>query len=124
MTDNFVELATWVAAHPESPWMAVVRTPRGVYAVQSNTPIPVGVGLPELAAELARRLLGALRPGAAGPDQLLDADAMAAKLGTTPDWLRRHCDDLPFTVHVSSGQLRFSERGAERWIASRMGKKP
>src|SRR5439155_5372827 len=41
-------------------------------------------------------------------------------LGTTKDWLRRHGDRLPFTLRLSRGQVRFSAKGIDRYIASRV----
>ena len=51
-------------------------------------------------------------------DRLLEIDAAAARLATTPDWLRRH-PELPFRIELSPGQVRFSSKGIDRWIATR-----
>jgi predicted DNA-binding transcriptional regulator AlpA len=60
--------------------------------------------------------------GPAGPaeDRLLDIRTAAAKLGMSRDWLYRH-KNLPFRVPVGR-QLKFSERGIERWIKQRQGR--
>jgi predicted DNA-binding transcriptional regulator AlpA len=51
-------------------------------------------------------------------DRLLKASEAAAKLGSTVDWLYRNHRKLPFTVSLGKGQLRFSERGIGKFIAS------
>ena len=74
--------------------------------------------LSALETALAARLAAAA--GTNGPhDQLLTIDEAAAKLGTTRDWLRRH-PHLPFVVRLSPGQVRYSAKGIERFIAMRM----
>ena len=82
--------------------------------------------VPELLGEMERlrailwaRL--ALRINRPDPkeDHLLGVEEAAATLGTTRDWLRRHGDRMPFTVRLSAGQVRYSAKGIERWIASR-----
>jgi predicted DNA-binding transcriptional regulator AlpA len=57
--------------------------------------------------------------GIAGPDRLLNAGEAAALLGVARRWVYRHAPNLPFTRRLSSGTLRFSLRGIERWQASR-----
>jgi hypothetical protein len=75
------------------------------------------VQLAALQARAAARLLGrAPRP----PDRLLDADEVAARLKTTPDWLSRQ-KHLPFRVELSGGQIRYSEQGLEEWITGKRG---
>ena len=69
-----------------------------------------------LAARLADEAAGTDGPHA---DQLLTVEEAAAKLGTTRDWLRRH-PHLPFVVRLSPGQVRYSAKGIERFIAMRM----
>jgi len=49
------------------------------------------------------------------------ADA-ASRLGISKDWLYRNATRLPFTVRVSEGLLRFSAKGIDRYIASRVGR--
>lgn len=50
-------------------------------------------------------------------DQLLDVDAAAALLATTPDYLRRHGRRLGLTVTLSPGQVRYSRRALGAFIA-------
>jgi hypothetical protein len=80
-------------------------------------------GIPECLAALehTRTLLWArlLAPGPTpSHDRLLPIEEAAARLATTKDWLRRH-HDLPFVVHLSEGQVRYSEQGIERFIRRR-----
>jgi hypothetical protein len=98
--------------------MFVLPTPEAIDGLPEET-------LPGLIAQLA-----ALQARAAArlstrrahlPDRLLDLDEAAARLATTKDWLSRQ-HELPFRVEVSHGQVRFSERGLEEWIASRRGR--
>lgn len=55
------------------------------------------------------------------PDRLLDIDEAAGRLNVDPQWLYRRTKALPFVVRLD-GQVRFSERGLERFIASRRGR--
>lgn len=52
-------------------------------------------------------------------DHLLTADEAAARLGTSPRWLRRHAGRLPFARRLSRKTLRYSEAGLTRWLAAR-----
>src|SRR5438552_4122196 len=54
-------------------------------------------------------------------DRLLDVEQATQKLGTSRDWLYRHAKKLPFAVR-NGRQLRFSERGIERYIKLRAGR--
>ena len=74
--------------------------------------------LSALETVLAARLAEAA-PNGPPADQLLTVEEAAAKLGTTRDWLRRH-PHLPFVVRLSPGQVRYSAKGIERFIAMRM----
>lgn len=56
---------------------------------------------------------------AAGPDQLLDVAEVADRLGVSKRWVYRRADKLPFTRRLTSGALRFSERGLERYQAGK-----
>ena len=107
-------------------FIALLADPARAAEVPSDT---IPALLAQLAAEQAR--LSALESALAarlaeaapnGPpaDQLLTVEEAAAKLGTTRDWLRRH-PDLPFVVRLSPGQVRYSAKGIERFIAMRMG---
>ena len=82
------------------------------------------------ADELRARLWARLQAGtmtqpastaerAAAPDRLLSVKEAGELLGVAPRWLYRHSADLPFTRRLSSGALRFSARGLERWKESR-----
>ena len=84
--------------------------------------------IPELRGELARLdtiLLATLLARGDGQstapqgDRLLDVEAAARKLGTTPDWLYRNASRLPFAIRVGKKQLRFSETGIDRYIHQR-----
>src|SRR5262245_46312209 len=75
--------------------------------------------LSALETALAARLAAAAGTNGPDPDRLLTIEEAAAKLGTTRDWLRRH-PHLPFVVRVSPGQIRYSAKGIERFIATRM----
>lgn len=55
-------------------------------------------------------------------DRLLDVEAAAQKLGTSPDWLYRHASKLPFVLRIGKKQLRFSDAGIDRYIADRAGR--
>ena len=59
--------------------------------------------------------------GHPGGERLLSLAEAAEVLHLTLDWLRRQ-KALPFRVELSPGQIRYSARGIERWIAARMGK--
>ena len=72
-----------------------------------------------LETALAARLAEAAGTNGPPADQLLTVEEAAAKLGTTRDWLRRH-PHLPFVVRLSPGQVRYSAKGIERFIATRM----
>lgn len=87
--------------------------------------------IPELRGELARldtillvTLLSRGDSQSAAPqgDRLLDVEAAARKLGTTPDWLYRNASRLPFAIRVGKKQLRFSETGIDRYIHQKAGR--
>jgi predicted DNA-binding transcriptional regulator AlpA len=52
-------------------------------------------------------------------DRLIRPKELAARLGTSTDWVYRHWKELPFTVKLSPRQLRFSEQGLERYLEKR-----
>ncbi|TME75064.1 MAG: hypothetical protein E6I48_07790 [Chloroflexi bacterium] len=54
-------------------------------------------------------------------DRLLSLEDAAKRLSILPDWLRRQ-KTLPFRVELSPGQVRYSARGIEQFIARRVGK--
>ncbi len=54
-------------------------------------------------------------------DRLLTVEETARKLGMSEDWCYRQAKRLPFAVRIGR-QLRFSERGIERYIRQRQGR--
>ncbi len=86
--------------------------------------IPAAIGELERAkAVLWARLTTPTCPTTgSGEDRLLTVEQAAERLSTSPDWLRRHGKELPFYVQLSEGQIRFSSRGIDRYIALRAGK--
>ena len=52
-------------------------------------------------------------------DRLLTAQESAQMLAVSPEWLYRNANKLPFTHRLGPKVLRFSQRGIERWIATR-----
>lgn len=54
-------------------------------------------------------------------DRLLTAKEAGEKLGRSEDAMYRHADEFPFTVR-DGRQVRFSEKGIERYIRQRMEK--
>ena len=89
---------------------------------------------PEVARDLLARLAPlqtvllaqAIRPLACqgepqGEDRLLTVEEAAKKLGLSTDWLYRRAGKLLFTVRLGR-QLRFSERGLDRYIRQRQGR--
>lgn len=77
--------------------------------------------------ELAGFLLASLVTSKESPatakatDRLLAVEEAAARLAVTTDWLYRHASTLPFTVRNGGRQVRFSERGIERYIREKQG---
>jgi hypothetical protein len=102
------------ALRPGDPATITVPDPD---AVPDDDLAALIVRLSALSARAAARLL--TRP-ARPPDQLLTLDEAAARLRTTPDWLRRQ-KDLPFRIDVAPQQVRFSALGLDDWIAARRG---
>ena len=72
-------------------------------------------------AALAARLLVRAPDKESREDRLLTIDQAGTKLMTSKDWLYRNSGRLPFTIRIGRN-LRFSERGMERWIMSRTGR--
>ena len=52
-------------------------------------------------------------------DRLLTAEQAAEILSTSPDWLYRHANRLPFTRKLGPRMLRFSYQGIQKWLATR-----
>ena len=49
-------------------------------------------------------------------DRLLTIEEAAERLKTSKDWLYRAWRKLPFAVKLSRKQLRFSERGLQKFL--------
>jgi predicted DNA-binding transcriptional regulator AlpA len=86
--------------------------------------------LPELYGALARaqaiamaRLIPpAIRQAESEPqteDRLLNTEEAATVLGVSKSWLYRNGPTLPFALRISTGRVRFSKKGIERWIKRR-----
>jgi excisionase family DNA binding protein len=77
--------------------------------------------LPKLLGELeeirctAMARLNASAPALPLPDELLDVDEAARRLGMSKDYLYRHAESFPFTRRVGRS-LRFSARGIDEYI--------
>jgi len=52
-------------------------------------------------------------------DRLITVQEAADRAGLTPRWFYDNRHTLPFVKKLSSKQLRISERGFDRWLASR-----
>jgi len=81
----------------------------------------VGLQTTLLAQAFSPSASGDGQPEAPAEDRLLAVKEAAGKLGVSTDWLYRRATNLPFTVRLGR-QLRFSERGVERWIRQRQGR--
>lgn len=84
--------------------------------------------IPELLGEMERlramlwaRLALRINRPAPTEDRLLNSADAVSRLGISKDWVYRNASRLPFTVRVSDGLLRFSAKGIDRFIASRVG---
>ena len=80
--------------------------------------------LSELDTMLLSRLLGAGGNGnveSREGDRLLTVTEAAGKLGKSKDALYRHANKFPFTVR-DGRQVRFSEKGIEKYIRQRTGR--
>jgi predicted DNA-binding transcriptional regulator AlpA len=69
-----------------------------------------------LRAQMWLRIRSAKIVDAKNGDRLLKVQEAASKLGVSKDWLYRHGSELPFAMKTSPQQLRFSEKGIERYI--------
>lgn len=74
-----------------------------------------------LARLLSPPLAGNGPPESSTQDRLLTVEEAARKLGMSEDWCYRQAKRLPFAVRIGR-QLRFSERGIERYIRGRQGR--
>lgn len=57
--------------------------------------------------------------GATSPNESLDADAIARRLGTTRRWVFRHLASLPFVKKTSRKTLVASSRDLDRYLRAR-----
>jgi predicted DNA-binding transcriptional regulator AlpA len=55
-------------------------------------------------------------------DRLISVSEAASLLGLTEDYLYRHAHQFPFTVRPAPRQVRFSNKGIQRYIAQRQGR--
>ncbi len=104
----------------------LLQNPQRVQTLPPDTIPPLMTQLAALQSALAARLLAAStcngQPEARVEDRLLSVPEAAQKLGVSEDWLYRKASKLPFTVRLGPRQLRFSERGIEKYIRQRQGR--
>lgn len=75
-----------------------------------------------ISAQLAAMIAGnGQQQNTMAPDRLLEVKETAERLAVPPDWVYRHANELPFTVRLGPGQLRFSSNGIDRYIRQRQG---
>jgi predicted DNA-binding transcriptional regulator AlpA len=55
-----------------------------------------------------------------GPDELLKVGEAARRLGVSTDWLYHRAHELPFAKKLGPRQLRFSSKGIERYLKTRV----
>src|SRR5690349_2411694 len=79
--------------------------------------------LERLRATLWARLALRIHRPTPAEDHLVAAADAASRLAVSKDWIYRHADRLPFTVRLD-GQLRFSVKGIDRYIAARLAARP
>ncbi len=86
--------------------------------------------IPQLLGEMERlravlwaRLALRINRPAPTEDRLLNSADAASRLGISKDWLYRNATCLPFTVRVSEGLLRFSAKGIDHFITTRVGRR-
>lgn len=85
---------------------------RAAEADQIGATAPVANVLRSVMAEL-EQLNGMAQDH--GADRLLTASQVAARLNVSPRYVYDHAGEWPFTQRLSARQIRFSERGLERW---------
>ena len=54
-----------------------------------------------------------------GDDRLLTLAEAAERMAVSKSWLYHNGPGLPFALRISTGRLRFSKNGLERWIKRR-----
>ena len=120
--DRFREL--WLDGGPDGDLRALIADPSTLESVEQKQLMQLLSQLDTLrAAVLVRLISPALHPPAESAsvddDQLLTVAEVAVKLAVDPAWIYRHKDKLPFTRRLSSGTLRFCERGLRKWLDTR-----
>jgi len=108
-----LDLATLLADPPRARDVSIEAIPSLLAQLAAEQAQLAAVGM-ALAARLSERT------DSTDGDHLLTVDQAAERLGTTRDWLRRR-PELPFTVRLSAGQVRYSAKGIDRFIARRTG---
>jgi excisionase family DNA binding protein len=89
-------------------------------------PLDLNALLDALADRLADRVVARLAANGngadpePGPDQLLSADEVAARLGVSKRWVYCNAGKLPM-VRLPGRSLRFSARGLEKYPSRRQG---
>jgi predicted DNA-binding transcriptional regulator AlpA len=58
-------------------------------------------------------------PNVTQQDTLLTSEQAAQLMGVSPRWLHRHAGKLPFTRRIGRKNLRFSDAGLRRWLATK-----
>jgi hypothetical protein len=105
------DLATLLADPARAAEMPVAEVPALLVLVAAEQ-----ARLAAVQGALAARLTAGQSNGTS-EDRLLTVGEAAEVLHVTPDWLQRH-SELPFVVPVSPGQVRYSARGLQRYIAA------
>ena len=103
---------------------ALVADPSLLESVEQEQLIELLARVDSLRACIWVRLIApALQPAAESAsvdnDRLLTVPELAVRLAVDPAWIYRHKDKLPFTRRLSSGTLRFCERGLRKWLDTR-----
>ena len=75
--------------------------------------------LKELIREVVREELNGQNASPSETDRLLTPEETATILGQSIRWIYRHAAKLPFTRRISRKNLRFSEAGLRRWLATK-----
>ncbi len=101
-----------LAAHPERVKDLAPKVARNL--------LPSVIGLQTALLTQAFASNGTGEGEAPAEDRLLKVEEAAQKLGISKDQLYRKL--FPFTVRVGPRQLRFSERGIEKFIRERRGR--
>ena len=71
-----------------------------------------------LADKIVQRMNGS-KPAAETTEKLLTPDEAARLIGVDKKWLYRHSKQLPFIRRLSKKNVRFSDAGLKRWLATR-----